>query len=423
MKNLKIPILSGVSLLILICCSKDIDSGIYDINDIPRDKNGFYIDGVEHSLSKGVIEYIESGTSHEGSQFSIALLSAGLNFDGEKAEGNGDFFDITFFSETWDDLKSGSYSFKASGNMVGCFYGMTVLGFDVQSSTSAKVYLLTSGSIMVNKIENMYELIMDCRADEIHWEDGNTLSTDHKILTYYKGDLLMFGFLKEEPNACKIDPDTMDFTFGIDYDHPEKYLLSGEQSDLSEAYFAEVKSALGTPTANIAGVLRICHWVNQNFTFTNAGGAMIGKKTVDELFEIKTFYGCHSLALLISSILRSYGFPAIMIETADVQWGYDFNRGSTQSFAGHVMSEVYVQDTWILFDNNCTYVEDYEYMNPYISETNNAVKGYFVFAKGIDTWGYSNRDEEFTHDELIYFSDNIYCYEELFITVNYDWDN
>jgi len=148
---------------------------------------------------------------------------------------------------------------------------------------------------------------------------------------------------------------------------------------------------------------------------------MMGKNTVDELWKIKTFYGCHSLALIISSVLREFGYPAIMIETSDVQWGYNYHEGSTQNFAGHVMSEIYVEGKWILLDNNCTYVEDYNPLDPFISKMYRPTAGFFVFAKGVDIWDYSGKDEDFTHDNMIFFSDNIYCFEEMFYTESYDW--
>jgi hypothetical protein len=229
---------------------------------------------------------------------------------------------------------------------------------------------------------------------------------------------------EDEPEVdkeCKIDISGMDFTFGIDYRDTEQYLIPGEESDLSEAYLEEIRSAIGTPDDNIEDLLKVCHWINQNFAAEIAGGAMMGKNTVDELWEIKTFYGCHSLALIISSVLREFGFPAIMIETADVQWGYNYHNGSTQNFAGHVMSEVYVGGKWILLDNNCTCVEDYNPLNPFISEMNRPSAGYFVFAKGVDIWDYSGKDENFTHENMIFFSDNIYCFEDLFYSVSYNW--
>ena len=225
------------------------------------------------------------------------------------------------------------------------------------------------------------------------------------------------------PYECKYDIDTIDFTYGIDYANPDKYLIPGEQSDLSTKNLEQVRSAIGTPNADIDGVLKVCHWVNQKFNFENAGGNMAGVNTVDELFEIKTFYGCHSQALIISSILREFGIPTIMIETADVQWAYDYRSGNIEHFAGHVLSEVYINNQWILFDNNCTYVMEYDNTNPYISSMNLSEKGLFVFAKGIDIWDYRGTDMSFTYEQLINFSNNLNCYEDLFYTVNYKWNN
>jgi hypothetical protein len=110
-----------------------------------------------------------------------------------------------------------------------------------------------------------------------------------------------------------------------------------------------------------------------------------------------------------------------MIETADVQWAYSYHAGNTQNFAGHVMSEVFVGGKWILLDNNCTYVEEYDPGNPFISKIYRTKAGYFAFAKGVDTWDYSAKDESFTHDNMVFFSDNVYCFEDMFYTVSYSW--
>ncbi len=225
----------------------------------------------------------------------------------------------------------------------------------------------------------------------------------------------------ETDRECHIDIATIDFTFGIDYNDLEKYLIPGEESDLKDIYLEEIRVAVGTPEDTIDDVLKVCQWINQHFQFENAGGAMAGKNTVDELYEIKTFYGCHSLALIISSVLREFGFPAVMIETADVLWGYNYNEGKTQNFSGHVMSEIFVENKWILLDNNGTYIEEYDCTNPFISKMYRPGAGYFVFAKGVDIWDYNGKDDSFTDNNMLFFSDNIYCFEEMFYTVSYDW--
>ncbi len=230
-----------------------------------------------------------------------------------------------------------------------------------------------------------------------------------------------------DESTCNLNMENNDYSYGIKYNKPEKYLIPGEQSDLDHVYLEEIRNIIGTPTMNITGIGIICHWFNQNFTFINAGGSMVGKNNVDELYEIKTFYGCHTAALIISSILREFGFPAVMIETAAVGWAYDYNNNSNQGFVGHVMTEIYVSDKWILLDNNCTFVEDYDCMNPFISTTKKEYpynqQGLFTYAKGFDTWDYSGRDESFTHDKMIDFAENIGCFEDTFNSVNYDWRN
>ena len=220
---------------------------------------------------------------------------------------------------------------------------------------------------------------------------------------------------------CVINIDTFDFTFGIDYTDTLAYLKPGAQSDLDEIYLQEVRNEIGTPENSIEGILEFCHWMNQNFTFENAGGGMVGKVDVNDLFETKEFYGCDSAALIISRTLRKFGFPAILIETFDVQWAYDYHEGRVQTFAGHVMSEVFVEEKWILLDNNGMYVEEYDTSNPFIPISGYSDDAYFVFAKGLDTWDYSANNASFTHDQLIFYSDNIYCFEEMFNTIHYSW--
>lgn len=220
---------------------------------------------------------------------------------------------------------------------------------------------------------------------------------------------------------CPFSPDTLDWSFGIDYDNPDIYLIPGEQSALRDSHFLSLRNAVGDIQDNVAGVLEVCHWINQNFQFQNAGGNMIGIPTVNDLFAAREFYGCHSLSLIISSTLRKYGIPCVMIETAGVQWGFDYRDGRTESFSGHVMTEVYVDNKWILVDNNCTIVENYDPENPFISMQSSNPDDYFVYAKGRDTWEYSGKETGFTHQMMEAFSEYVHCYEDMFFTVSYTW--
>ena len=225
----------------------------------------------------------------------------------------------------------------------------------------------------------------------------------------------------EKDYPCNLNMENYDYSFRIEYDNRQLYLTPGTQSDLNNEYLEEIRRDIGTPEFSIPGILNVCDWFNHNFSFENAGGGMIGKKTVNELYESKTFYGCHSAALVISSILREFGFPTVMIETASVEWAYDYYNGDTQSFSGHVMTEVYVLEKWILLDNNGTFVENYDFTNPFISTMND--QDLFTYAKGKDIWDYGVRDESDTHILMINFSDNIGCFEDKLNSVNYEWSS
>ena len=222
-------------------------------------------------------------------------------------------------------------------------------------------------------------------------------------------------------DTCKLNMSEYDVSFGIKYDSTENYLTPGDISDLSESNLNEIIAAIGTPEYSINGIKSVFNWFNATFTFQNAGGNMIGKKTIDELYESKVFYGCHSASLILSSVLREFGFPAVMIETADVQWAYDYSAGTAQYFKGHVMSEIYVNNEWILLDINGKYMDNYDYLNPYIKMPNYSCL--FVYTKGKDIWDYGVFDESDTHNFMIIFSDNIICYEPMFSSNNYQWKN
>lgn len=268
------------------------------------------------------------------------------------------------------------------------------------------------------------------------WDFGdNTFSSEFEpIHTYYTGGVYIVSLTVENKtltkelsqalvvtDTCKIDMSTYDISFGIDYSNPENYTSPGDMSNLSDTYFNEIRSQIGSPTFDISGIKLIYNWFYNSFTFQNAGGNMIGQKTIDQLYESKVFYGCHSASLILSSILREFGFPAIMIETADIQWAYDYSNGTAQFFKGHVMSEIYVEDKWILLDINGKYVDTYDPLDPFIRMTDGSAL--FVYTKGIDIWDYGVFNELDTHNLMIDFSNNLICYSFMFSSNNYQWKN
>jgi hypothetical protein len=172
----------------------------------------------------------------------------------------------------------------------------------------------------------------------------------------------------------------------IDYNNPQLYLTSGNQSSLNTKYSNEISAQIGIINNNMEGVARIFRWKQGYFSNYSAGGNLIGKTTVNQIMEAKALSGCHDHALVLVSVFRKYGFPAIMVDTAGIQWAWDYSKGEQKGFSGHVFVEVYVNSKWILINSTSgEYVEKYDPYNSVIPMTNSEEsKGYFALLKGLD---------------------------------------
>jgi hypothetical protein len=217
------------------------------------------------------------------------------------------------------------------------------------------------------------------------------------------------------------------FVFGIDYANPNLYLCPGEQSDLKDEYVNQVSSETGVPINNptMANLTKIFQWYIDHFTSYAGGGALIGKVTANQIFETRLISGCHDASLIISSLLREFGFPAVMIDTASIQWAFDYHNGLTQSFVGHVLCEIYVDSKWILLDTNGAYISNYNPYNPYIPPLNPRSGptpiGLYVMLKGIDTWGYGIRSGDDLSVVMIDFADKVESTCSILSDPGYHW--
>jgi hypothetical protein len=178
----------------------------------------------------------------------------------------------------------------------------------------------------------------------------------------------------------------------IDYSHPEKYLDARGQSGIPEALFKEIDSQLNIKTKELSDIKKIFDWKQANFRYVAAGGRYIGKTTAQRIIEGKELTGCHDDALLMSAVLRRYGFPAIMVDATGIQFSLDY-PDKTTVFSGHVFVEVYLNGRWILVDTNSgEYILDYDVNNLLIPITKpGESKGYYVMLKGIDPGSYGVR--------------------------------
>jgi len=179
-------------------------------------------------------------------------------------------------------------------------------------------------------------------------------------------------------------------TVHIDYGNPELYLASGTQSSLNEKYSNEIGTQIRIENNDMKGVAEIFRWKQGYFRTYSAGGKLVGKTTINQIMEEKALSGCHDHGLVLVSVFRKYGFPAIMVDTAGIQWAWDYSKGEQEGFMGHVFVEVYVNNNWILINSTSgEYVENYDPCNPVIPMTSSDEgKGYFALLKGLDPEDY-----------------------------------
>lgn len=190
----------------------------------------------------------------------------------------------------------------------------------------------------------------------------------------------------------------------LDYESPELFLEGGPQSTLSaesiEALMEEVMPAQGE------GAARIHRWISSTFTTRPSGGATIGEADVNSLIETRMLGGCHDWALVMTSALRYFGYPAVMVDAAGLQWAEDFAAGRTQSFAGHVFAEVLTNEGWMLVDcSGGAYTLDYDPEDPVLSYTGAGdTRGFFALFKGIDPASYGVTSNQVLQQRMTAFA-------------------
>lgn len=188
-------------------------------------------------------------------------------------------------------------------------------------------------------------------------------------------------------------------TFDIDYASPEKYLASGPQTTLTQINKEKIRCEVGDVGAAFDDVKAIFEWKKKSFTTRHAHGRYLGRRTVNDSLVTRTLTGCNDHAAMFAAVLRMYGFPAIVVNAAGIQWAHDVVDGKdvckeheskvpwALRLSGHAFVETYVEGTWILINSTSgKYIaEDYDPYDPAIP-MNNEVEpdGYYSYSKGID---------------------------------------
>lgn len=195
----------------------------------------------------------------------------------------------------------------------------------------------------------------------------------------------------------------------IDYSDPSKFVMSGPQSTFDAATAQSLRNQFGGPETQLQKLGAIYRWMSSTFQTVPGGGAEIGKTTVTSLLASKTFTGCHDWALMMTATARLMGIPAIMADSAGIQWAEDFRSGNVQAFSGHVFGEFFIEVGWIVVD--CTsgqFATGYDHSNLAIPATNPMEsKGYYVMFKGTDPQSYGVTSAQVLNERMRQFAEKL----------------
>ncbi len=175
---------------------------------------------------------------------------------------------------------------------------------------------------------------------------------------------------------------------------PSYYLNAGPRSKLDESYAVRIRDELSQCPHTAEGLIRIMHWVNENFQSGLLGDDRI---TVNDFFKYRMIQGCRTNALVLAAVLRALDIPAAHISTVDLPTARQTEAGESIA-SGHDMVEAYIGGRWYLLDGSGRVSESYNPLNPYIIrlESENGAAGIsegFVIARGLDNWDYGYFEE------------------------------
>jgi len=179
----------------------------------------------------------------------------------------------------------------------------------------------------------------------------------------------------------------------IDYSSPERYLLPGKLTNLSDSNYEAIKKYMKKDIdkmeefEKINAIYKYMKDKN-NFSSYAAGGKLISKRTVDEIIFDKTLSGCHDWGIVLTSILRKADIPAVFVDTALIGWAESYLKNESKQHEGHIFIEAYINEDWILLDSTKqSIIKEYDPKNPVIGFSRNG-SNYFVMFKGLDPRDY-----------------------------------
>lgn len=148
-------------------------------------KNAFTIGETEYAIDNGAAVYYGVTVEDGDYNFDIYLFTEEIDYYAETGTGNRIYFEL--FSETYEDIKSGTYTYDASRSGKAGTFGegdksMVALNYDVLLDTGT-LYQVTDGSLTINVSSLTYTIDFN-----LSLNDGTTVEG------HYKGELAKIDF-------------------------------------------------------------------------------------------------------------------------------------------------------------------------------------------------------------------------------------
>ncbi len=184
MKKFRFLILLIIIPLFIISCSKD------ENGDINRDltKNVFYIGNNEYLLANGNFAYVWK--RYYPYEVLIVLYTSGIsNINGLNFTGTGDVFNITInAADTSGVLNQGTYSTDFDEEKEWFLEIECYINANAETMEVSYGYIMTSGTMLLEKEENEYEITINGLGDKIN-DDGQLIESGIEMVAHYKGTL------------------------------------------------------------------------------------------------------------------------------------------------------------------------------------------------------------------------------------------
>lgn len=161
-----------------------------------------------------------------------------------------------------------------------------------------------------------------------------------------------------------------------DYSKPEIYLQTKIQTDAKSKKFKDMLTKIND--SKDLSTLAEIYKQTSSLPFDNKANPKFSD-TVDGILERNTSSGCTDYGLVFAALSRAKGIPAVFIQTGRIDWIQEAVKGTDKLMIGHILVEVFVQNTWYLVDSTAGKL----YLN-YDRNNFNLDDGYVVFAKSLE---------------------------------------